>query len=593
MSRKRFGDIIGNVKVRGQGSGVRGQKEICFLFFVFCFFWLLCSPFVIAGEKEDFLLGQRAYEAGLYRLTQRNMERFLKDYPETQLQGYANYYLGGSLYQQKRFKEASKYFQKIISSEPDFPFRQEALYSLILSATEIKDLDLGMSNLKKLREEFPESPYIKKGEEILISSLLETSENAIKERKYEEAKKYSQIILNNFPSSPLLPFADYQYGLSLFFLKDYQSSLPYFEKASKSLEKGLRSQSLLKELEVLFNLKLYKRAEEVGKQIIRDFPEDKKVVPTAYFYLGLLSKRTKEISSSRKYFRLLLTRFPEDNLSPEAGFELANTYFEEGDYPEARRLYQEVIKKYPEKESARESLLQVGFSFYNEKKSESAIISFQKFISDFASSPLLGKAYYGLGLSLFQKGEEKKGASLWRDYLKMYPEDRFSVNLSAFLGRYYLERGNLKEAKEVLERSLKDFPDKENEEILYSLSIIAIKEKEWGKSLFYLDRILTRFPESSLISLTLNQKGEVLFQLKRWEEAASTYKRLAEISEIMRGDALFKAGESMEKKGDFQEAGSLYLKSLTLLKEDSSSYKKALTSLQRLKKEGKIDEEKL
>ena len=548
---------------------------------------------VVAGEKEDFLLGQRAYEAGLYRLAQRNMERFLKDYPETKLQGYTNYYLGGSLYQQKKFKEAIKYFQKVISSEPDFPFRQEAFYSLVLSVAEIKDFNLGMNSLQKLREEFPESPYIKKGEEILVSSLLETSENAIKERKYEEAKKYSQIILNNFPSSPLLPFAEYQYGLSLFFLKDYQNSLPYFEKASKSLEKGLRSQSLLKELEVLFNLKLYERAKEIGKQIIRDFPEDKKVVPTAYFYLGLLSKRTKEISSSRKYFRLLFTQFPEDNLSPEAGFELANTYFEEGDFKEARRLYQEVIKKYPEKESARESLLQVGFSFYNEKKSESAISSFQKFISDFASSPLLGKAYYGLGLSLFQKGEEKKGANLWRDYLKMYPEDRFSVNLSAFLGRYYLEKGNLKEAKEVLEKSLKDFPDKENEGILYSLAIIAVQEKEWGKSLFYLDRILTRFPESSLISLTLNQKGEVLFQLKRWEEAASTYKRLAEISEIMRGEALFKAGESLEKKGDFQEAGSLYLKSLTLLKEDSSSYKKALTSLQRLKKEGKIDEEKL
>ena len=227
MSRERFGDIIGNVKVRGQWSGVSGQKKIYFLFSVFCFFWLLCSPFVIAGEKEDFLFGQRAYETGLYRLAQRNLERFLKDYPETELQSYAHYYLGSSLYRQKRFKEASKYFKKIISSEHSFPFRQETLYSLVLSTAEIKDFNLGMSSLQKLKEEFPESPYIKKGEEILILSLLEATEIAIKEKEYEKAKRYSQTILNNFPSSSLLPYATYQYGLSLFFLKDYQNSLPH------------------------------------------------------------------------------------------------------------------------------------------------------------------------------------------------------------------------------------------------------------------------------------------------------------------------------------------------------------------------------
>jgi Tfp pilus assembly protein PilF len=65
------------------------------------------------------------------------------------------------------------------------------------------------------------------------------------------------------------------------------------------------------------------------------------------YFLGVVSIKTEDYSTARKYLQELIQRFPKSYFYPPAMVKLADTYFLQKDYKNAAVLYQEVKESCP------------------------------------------------------------------------------------------------------------------------------------------------------------------------------------------------------------------------------------------------------
>src|SRR3990172_3207755 len=170
------------------------------------------GPALGLDEAERLMLvGEKAYEDGLYPLSGRMLERFLERFPGDKRAGEAMLLLGktrltqGSLepaldafrktegfspvpgkpqearfweaetlYRLKRFTDARAAYARVISAKPSSPFLADALYSIGWTDLELKRRDAAVIEFRRLVKEFPDHVGVPSDSIELARALIET-----------------------------------------------------------------------------------------------------------------------------------------------------------------------------------------------------------------------------------------------------------------------------------------------------------------------------------------------------------------------------------------------------------------------------------
>ncbi len=111
-------------------------------------------------------------------------------------------------------------------------------------------------------------------------------------------------------------------------------------------------------------------------------PPDKTVVYEAA-YNAFKDKKYKE---ARGKFEAFIKDFPKDELTDNAQFWIAETYYGEKDFEGAILAYETLLKKYPDSEKAPGALLKQGFSFIEIGDKKTGKIILEKLIEHYPDS---------------------------------------------------------------------------------------------------------------------------------------------------------------------------------------------------------------
>ncbi len=114
--------------------------------------------------------------------------------------------------------------------------------------------------------------------------------------------------------------------------------------------------------------------------------------PKALYAKAFNLYRSGDIEGARRLFEKFLSVYPDDPLSDNALFWIGETYYVQGNYPEAIVRYQEVIAKYPKGDKVPSALLKLGFSQEKMGNTVDARVTFQKLIKAFPGTPQAGIA---------------------------------------------------------------------------------------------------------------------------------------------------------------------------------------------------------
>ena len=335
---------------------------------------------------------------------------------------------------------------------------------------------------------------------------------------------------------------------------------------------------------VYFDMSRYKEAIESFDVFIKKFPMNRQA-EEAQFLIGVAERRMGNFLISIKALNDLLKLYPSSDYVYTAIILIGDNYFDIGRYDDAVASYKKALSLLPRPlprnailaingiidaeyrirglESAfslasgyiktnphisDEICIKIGDLAYQDGEYKKAI----KYYSAVKSQEFLLRALYWQGMSYYSLGSKKRAEEVFIKLVKKFPEKDLITKALLILSDIYIERGDLREAKECLIKADSDEA---------SLKLAEVYEKEGSYE--NAERIL-----KSLIKKENKKMADrARVELARIHiKEGNTRNALLNLSEVLEGDnvllkpeARFLEGESYLKDGDYESASRSYL----------------------------------
>ncbi len=110
-----------------------------------------------AGMGELYKDAYEAFQKGNYEKARKKFEAFLKQYPNAELSGNAQFWIAETYYQKKDFERAILEYEKMITKYPEAGKISAALFKQALAFLELGDKTNARNLLRRSIEKFPHS----------------------------------------------------------------------------------------------------------------------------------------------------------------------------------------------------------------------------------------------------------------------------------------------------------------------------------------------------------------------------------------------------------------------------------------------------
>lgn len=342
---------------------------------------------------------------------------------------------------------------------------------------------------------------------------------------------YNQFLQS--PAASTLPeYSDawYNLGYAYFKLEDYTQAGNAFRKYLSAME-GRRTEKIAD---------VYNRIGDTHF-VAREYPEAVRHYQQAFnmklydadyalYQLAFCSGLQRNQAGKTQQLKSLISSFPQSSLIDDAHYELGRTYEREGNYAEAKKEYQAIIDKFSQSTYYPKALLQMGLVHYNLGDFRNSLKYYKQVAENYggtqeAQAALMGikncyielndvDAYFAyannLGTGAVVTTSEQDSLS-WilaerqfmandpnavnqlQHYLRQYPNGSFVLNARFYLGEALYNQGKYSESLD---------------HYLY----------------------VSRQPLNAFSEQALSRASELLFNAKRYDEAAELYARMETVS---------------------------------------------------------------
>jgi TolA-binding protein len=403
----------------------------------------LAGPAQALDEADRLMLvGEKAYEDGLYPLSRRVLERFLERFPGDRRAGDAMLLVGrarlsqGSLdaaldafrkaegftpvpgkpeearfweaetlYRMKRFTDARAAYARVVSAEPASPLLPDALYSLGFSDLELKRRDAAAADFRRLIKEFPDHATAPSATIQLARALIET-------KHADEAVAVLEPFAKKYPEHKLLPEARYYLARARLAdgdtaegvaeLRTFARTYPGHELAASARRVALETQ-----------IKAGKKKElaEEYTALMALKPQ----TPDSLYDAGAIAVGLDRAKDAEAAWARLRKEFPDHPLTARVSLDQAQAAFGRNNFKDASALGHAAAKS-PEDTVRGEALLVVGESEMKLRRPAQALPAFQAAADTPGLEPALRfRALAGSGLA----HEDQKQ---WTQAAKYYEE---------------------------------------------------------------------------------------------------------------------------------------------------------------------------
>lgn len=133
-----------------------------------------------------------------------------------------------------------------------------------------------------------------------------------------------------------------------------------------------------------------KKVEEPGKKLPQQevFPSQKPGLKNkkAIYDAAYNAFEKGQYKEAREQFEVFIKEFPQDELTDNAKFWIAETYYREEDFENAILAYEEVLKKYPKSKKVPGALLKQGFAFIELGDNKTGKVILEKLVENYPGS---------------------------------------------------------------------------------------------------------------------------------------------------------------------------------------------------------------
>ncbi|MEX2138451.1 MAG: tetratricopeptide repeat protein [Pirellulales bacterium] len=468
------------------------------------------------------------------------------------LMAEAQFLLGGSLFELKRYAEAREAFETSIKAQPKWRQADEALLGLSRTQRALGDVPAAKAAIQRLMAEFPTS-------NVLDRAHFRLGEYHFAAGEYQEAAREHAWVIEKTPQSPLAPHALYGLGWSQLNDQKADAAAKVFSRLiGEFKDHPLAAKALSGRASARLQTKDYTGATADVSAFLRG-EKDVGETADALFILGLAQVGEKKHDAAIKTFQSIVKDYPQYSGSDKVLFELAWAHKSKGNEAEAVGHFVRLAERHSDSPLAAESSYHVGEHFYHQKKDYvQAAKAYQAALKDGGKSELGEKARHKLAWARYQQGEFAAAEKAFAQQLADYPRGALAADAAYMNAESLFKQENYESAYAAFVRA---FAMKPSSEEFVTLGFLhagqsAAQLKKWDESLRHLQELTAKRPQSPHVPEALYEQGWAKQNQRKFAEALKLYEAAAEKAPAREvgARARFMAGEVHFEQGNHKDA---------------------------------------
>ncbi len=332
----------------------------------------------------------------------------------------------------------------------------------------------------------------------------------------------------------------------------------WFHRAELQLAKNLIAEEKLPEArQILTNLRTDKSvkkavSEEAGYLLARISETEGQVTRAFSLYRELreAAPLSPWAASARKEIHRLRTKWPErfPLASPEALWQEAELLTRERQYREAEKIYQKLLELDSAKRERPRYLFGLARAYLAHRRRQEAIPHLTEIVRQYPKSPEASGALYRWAWILWNRNENERALSLFKQLIEHYPNNSFLETAHLASGRIYESLGKQDEAIASYKATARKFRDGRTwEEAQWRLAWIYYLSGYWNAAYTTFKSIAAKKGEGRFQTAALYWQARSTAKLGTLEEAKQIYINILRAEE----DSYYKspATRDLEKMG--------------------------------------------
>ena len=450
------------------------------------------------------------YQASILELN----NPLLDDLPDN-LYSESLYLLANSYYRVHQYPDAERVYTELLEKFPGSEVIRDAKYGLAWS----------LFQQKKYNDAFRVFDHLSAGDDsIAIESFFWKAEAKRYSGKNGEAIEIFKNLLAEYPSSYIVPRAEYQLGLLYFNQNDLNLSKRYLITSVSAKENIVRARAYTLLGEIELENKQYNSAKNYFEPVLEITEEDSDVQLRAMLGLGSALYYTGNYEEAIKYLNKILaasSEFERDRVN----YYLAENYF-------ARNKYKEAIERYgavntQNEEIRKLSLYGTAYCYFNLGDYENAAFRFSEFIKIFPGDERITDAKLRLADSYF--GSKNFTASS-QVYKELFNSQRLSLKDPYAYYQYaqaLYKSGKIESAIDEFSNLQKNFSNSSYGDVsLYTIGWIHFQQGNFGEAIENYRNVKDVYPGTSLTPLIYYSVGDAFFNMNRYDSAIVNYQKV-------------------------------------------------------------------
>lgn len=510
------------------------------------------AVFSAPEEESLYNLAFKAYRDKLYPIAEKQLNEFLKKYPQSVFKDRAYSILGEVYFYEDNIKNAEEAFKKLSNVKG---YEDSAVFWMCkINIRNNKTLE-AKKNLSSFGDRFPESLYLPYAFFTLGQILFNEGSFAQAAERYEEL---------------YIKYTNHPIGIrSWLELTRCFYKMRKYDKAESNVRRFIRQikdKQLLAEAYVLLaqineRLGLYTRSIKYFHRAIKRI-NDSKILPQAYYGLGLGYWQIKSFRESSIWFNEFLVIFPQHELVPVVRLRLAECYISLKLYLKAVKQLRQFISDYPDNPGISGVRYWLAEAYFQQGMLKEAESEYDFLIQKYKNTEYIDKAYYGLGWIYYKNREFDKSQQMFHKAINTSPQETLKAEALLKIGDIYFYEEKYEQAIQTYTDILEKYPGRWSDRALYQIGNTYLKIEEFDKAIAAFDTLIYGYPKSKVFFVALYKKGNSLFKKGLYKDSLDCYGEVfgKAVSSSLKERAGFKIGKAYNILGEYEKAQKQFIR---------------------------------
>lgn len=467
----------------------------------------------------NYSLGWSYFKMGNYEQAISPLSTFLQEYeePETALYPYdtdTRLRIGDAYYALGNYGEAIATYKQVLGADPGGDY---ALFQIGNSYYRNEQTYDAVTTLRRFLQQYPDSRLSEQAQYNIAYIYLNTG-------NYSQAVEEFQTVINRYPGTSWAARSQYNIGDTYYNAGDYDEAIAAYKEV---MEKYPNSDYIIEAANGIEYAQASAGGDpDAGSSALEDFLEEN---PQTSMADRLRFRKANKLMESGDYngaideFQQYLRITNNEELLPDAHFNLANAYEQSDQTEEAINTYQTIVQDYPESDQTAPALAALGRIAYDRRNYQESNSYFNQLLEEGSNRYRL-EAYIGMGNAQIAMGNTSEAEAQYRSALEM---NGSYAPANVGLAKVALDNGSYQDARDLLNLVAEGNTTEVGAEAQYLLGLVEQRSGNYEEAVQNYSSVSVLYGAfDNWIAKALLGKAESFLQLEQPGEARSTLNTL-------------------------------------------------------------------